>query len=258
MSDPALEQKGKETQYAEKIDFSKLPTLPSLHCPDCGGVLSVDGIDAEHNRINCTHCHHSFGLQYDSSSNDIVPYKLAPAGMEIFQLAGQIEVDLKWSKSLSTFSRSFFFLFSGLWNVILLPVAISLLLSGNAATLLFLSLHLMVGIGTFLYAISTVVNKTKVTVNKDEIRISTGPLNFPWVRDTIIPADEINQLYVSRYTIGSVNGDPRYAFGLYAIAKDGKTTPLIKGMNLETQRYLEAEFERFLGIKNQKIASEYK
>ena len=48
----------------------------------------------------------------------------------------------------------------------------------------------------------------------------------------------------------TTNGKSNYAFALYAIMKNGKKIKLIKGMNKETQLYLEQELERFLNIED--------
>lgn len=258
MSEPASEYKQPESVFAEKIDFASLPKLPDLNCPDCGHVLGVAGIDTDHNRVVCSNCNHAFGLHYDSAKNDIVPFHLAPMGMELFRLNHQMEIILNWSKSASSFTRRFMFLFSGLWNTILLPIAITMLVSGNAQALPFLSIHLLVGLGTFLYALSTIINKTHITVNSQEIMVSSGPIKMPWKGKRRISTQDIEQLYVSRYTVGTENGAPRYAFGLYAITRKGSSIPLIKGMNFETQAYLEKEFEKFLGITNRKVTGEFK
>ena len=70
--------------------------------------------------------------------------------------------------------------------------------------------------------------------------------------------EAIQQLYVSKYTASTTNGVPNYAYALYAVMKDGTKVSLLRGMNRETQRYIEKEIEGFLGIPNKSVKDEDK
>jgi hypothetical protein len=72
-------------------------------------------------------------------------------------------------------------------------------------------------------------------------------------RNHKIPVEDIDQLYVTRYAESRTNGTPNYAYALYAILRGGRKMRLVKGMNEQTQKYLEYEIESFLNIKDRKV-----
>jgi len=100
------------------------------------------------------------------------------------------------------------------------------------------------------------INKTDIYVTERDITITNTPLKNPFTRDIVIATKDIEQLYVTRYVSSTTNGIPNYAHALYAITKQNSCIPIIKGMNKETQFYLEQEIENFLDIDDEKVTGE--
>lgn len=88
------------------------------------------------------------------------------------------------------------------------------------------------------------------------MRVRTMPVPLPLHKAKEIELGQIDQMYVSRYTESTSNGVPNYAFALYALMKDGEKVSLLRGMNKETQQYIEQEIEGYLGIPNKRISEE--
>jgi len=101
------------------------------------------------------------------------------------------------------------------------------------------------------------LNHTDIYVTDSEISISNNkPIKNPFLKDRVIPSKDIKQLYVSRYVSSRTNGVPNYAYALYAITKNGRRQLLLRGMNKETQLYIEQEIEQFLDIDDERVRDE--
>lgn len=244
-----------ETRESPKeLDFSGAEDQ-LLTCPKCNHFINGDDINIEKTIARCHHCHHVFGFAHDSQTGKLVEEQLMPEGVETLKLKSELDIRLNWLKTTSKGGRNFMTLFTFMWNLILLPFVLMILLTGNWSILLFISLHLAVGLGLLWYTLAVYFNKSSLTISERNLRIRSLPIPLPTFRSTDLEVADIEQLYVSKYTASTTNGVPNYAYALYAIMKDGKKISLLRGMNRETQRYIEREIESYLGIKN-KIVSE--
>ena len=142
-----------------------------------------------------------------------------------------------------------------MWNGILAIAAGGALFAGAFEMLGFMSIHILVGLGLIYYLAMVYLNYTDIVVTPSYITISHRPVKNPFRKSKEIRSSEIEQLYVSKYVSSTTNGNPNYAYALYAVLKNNKRKiQLVKGMNRETQLYLEQEIERFLKIKDRPVA----
>lgn len=248
--------RGPEHKDAYKeFDFSKDETS-LLACPKCKHFISGANLNVEETMATCSHCNHVFGFEHDHDSQSLKPVRLMPEGVEVLKLRSELDIRLKWTDTTSDSGRAFLLLFTGLWNIILLPFLIMVIAGGLWGVLLFLSAHLLVGMGLIWHLATIYMNRTSVSVTKSRVRIRSYPLkHFLW-RNKELETDSIRQLYVSKYVQSTTNGNPNYAYALYAIMDDGEKVALIRGMNRQTQVYIEREMEDYLGIKNKKVPEE--
>jgi len=252
------ENQHKETKTAYKeIDFEK-SGHSLLTCPKCNHFISGKDINVEKTIAKCGHCDHVFGFSYDSSSSSLVPEPIIPEGIEELRLKSELDISLKWLSTTSKAGRAFYLVFTSFWNLIVLPFAVGAVLTGNWGILLFLSLHLAVGIGLLWYLASIYLNRTSINVTKHHIKVRTFPLRHPFWKSKNIETSNLQQLYVSKYVQSTSNGVSNYAYALYAILKTGEKVSLIRGMTLETQVYIEKAIEEYLDIKNTKVPDEVK
>ena len=246
-----------EHQEVGELDFSGNP--PLLSCPKCNHFISGKDINIESTIAKCGHCHHVFGFEHDSGSDQLRPSQIIPDGMEVLKLRSGLDMRLRWLDTTSKSGRKFLTLFAGLWNLMLLPFVFIIILSGSWGILLFLSLHLLVGLGMLWHLASIYINRTSITVTKNRLKIRTIPMKHYLWKNRDIDAWTIDQLYVTKYVQSTTNGVPNHAYALYAIIKDtGEKIPLLRGMNRVSQVYIEREIENYLGIKNRKVADEVK
>lgn len=93
-------------------------------------------------------------------------------------------------------------------------------------------------------------------VSKRKLGIRNFPLkHFLW-KNKDLNTDDISQLYVTKYVQSTTNGNPNYAYALYAIMHSGEKISLLRGMTREAQVFIEREIEDYLGIKNRKVPEE--
>ena len=244
-------------EATDPLDFSG-PEHQLLSCPKCNHFINGDDINIEKTIAKCHHCNHVFGFAHDSQTGKLVEEQLMPEGVEALKLKSELDIRLNWQKTTSKGGRGFITLFTFLWNLILLPFVLAIIIGGNWGILLFISLHLAVGLGLLWYTLAVYFNRTSLSISKRSLRVRSLPIRLPTFRSKDLDVEAIQQLYVSKYTASTTNGVPNYAYALYAVMKDGTKVSLLRGMNRETQRYIEKEIEGFLGIPNKGVKDEDK
>lgn len=116
---------------------------------------------------------------------------------------------------------------------------------------------LLLIIGTAYFAALGFVNKTRLQVTHNRLKISHGPL--PCLLSKTAQSSDFAQLYVKKDVHQSrSNNSIDVSYRLQVISKQGKTLTLIKGIQTsEDALYVEQEIESFLGIKNQPVQGEF-
>jgi hypothetical protein len=229
-----------------------------LTCPRCNHLISGADINIEKTIAKCSNCQYVFAFSHDSQTGDWVPEIIPPDGIEVLKLRSELDLRLDWKKTTSSGGRNFLLLFTFLWNLILLPFLLMILISGNWGILLFMSLHLAVGLGLIWYLAGIYLNKTSILLAHHKLHIRTMPIRLPFTKKGEYNLEDIAQFYVSKYTASTSNGVPNYAYALYAILKNGDTVSMLRGMNRETQHFIEQELENYLGIPNVVVSGEDK
>ncbi|MEP6647347.1 MAG: hypothetical protein ABJC12_09655 [Saprospiraceae bacterium] len=243
-------------EYKE-LDFKK-ENLDLLTCPRCNHLLSASELDPKKSRAKCGNCGYEFAYSLDSSGSSFIPELFIPQGIEELKLRAELDFRLRWKETTSKGGRWFMLLFASIWNLILLPFVIGIIVSGQWSIMLFLSFHLLIGLGLMWHLATVYFNSTSISVTRERIKITTLPLSHPLWRNKNIYARTISQLYVSKYVQSTTNGVQNYAYALYAILNSGEKVSLIRGMNFETQAYIEKAIEDYLEIENVKVPDEAK
>lgn len=250
-------QRASNIKYRQKVKLSKSDRL-DLVCEQCGTQIEGANININSSLAQCGSCNSVFSISEDHfflHDRKGRPEMIMPEGTDVLELNDSLDIRLDWLKSHSRGALGFLTFFTIIWNGVLAVVAGGALLSGAFSSIGFMSIHLLVGLGLLYYLATVYLNYTDVIVNEDFIEISHRPVKNPFVPSKRIESREIDQLYVSKYVSSTTNGNPNYAYALYAILKtNGKKISLIKGMNRETQLYLEQEIERYLKIKDRPVA----
>lgn len=237
-------------------------THTQLHCPSCSVPIASEDINILKMVAKCSQCHTVFSFDGEFSATTSTPAYfnakaeiLMPIGIEVLRLLSEVQIEVSWRKT----SGSFFLLFTIIWNAIVLPMAVVMIIIGSLEMLLFLSLHLTVGL-VFLYiTLATMLNTTYITVSSSRLVVEHKPLRMPFYPGHDLSSYDIRQLHVVKYEQGKTNGRPVFAFALYLTLKSGLEVKLLKGLKTAEQaQYIEQEIERFLKISDEMVDGEHR
>ncbi|NRA51635.1 MAG: hypothetical protein HRU12_21130 [Phaeodactylibacter sp.] len=236
-----------------------------LSCPECQSSIAPDQININMLLAKCNNC----GLVFSFESLAPAPAKSAPTaealplkdrgeipmppGIKAQALLSELNIQIRWRNRASGFLT----FFTIVWNIFVIPFALFGIASGEFQILLFLSLHLAVGIGLLYALVANLVNTTSIQATNQSLIIEHAPLPIPFWKNHDIAAKDIKQLYVEEYVASTTNGRPNLRYSLSARMHTGRRLQLIKGLkNPEEGLYVEQQIERFLKIKDQAEAKE--
>ncbi|MEL6987141.1 MAG: hypothetical protein AAGK97_04860 [Bacteroidota bacterium] len=244
-------------QHREEVELD----YKSLHirCNSCGSEVPANDVNIFRTIAKCQHCDNIFDFSKKEDGKEWKrrrPEMLIPEGLEVLKLRSELDIDVKWSGSMSKKGLGFLTFFALMWNGMLLPLVGGSILAGTLLPILFASIHILVGLSMLAWIAANFFNSTKVIVDKNQISVKHGPIPIINYKNQTIPTKDIKQLYVSRYVKSSTNGVPNHAYALYAIKNNGDKITLVQGMNKETQQYLEQEIELFLDIEDAPVRGE--
>lgn len=224
-----------------------------LNCPECENQIKSDDIHLVKTIAICQSCNNIFDFTNELKEANLPaftnpkPEIVMPHGIEVLKLMNELEIMIKWR----SISNNFTIFFAVFWNLFIGIFTLAVTLSGSWMMLLFMLPFLAVGAYLIYSSVSYLVNKTFIIVDQEGISIEHRPINFLIQKDNFIFKEDIRQLYVKRYSVGSQNGRQVYAFSLEVTLNSGKEITLLKNLkSLEHGHYIEQEIENYLGIKN--------
>ncbi|MEM1119148.1 MAG: hypothetical protein AAGJ18_01785 [Bacteroidota bacterium] len=251
------------TEYEDKEFpelFRELPTLGSkLSCPNCGSDIFSDNINIDKAIAKCGNCHHVFSFEQEVKRRSRGGRRreiFQPEGIEMFRLRSELNIDYKWRKTQST--NYFMLFFTLMWNAMILPSAFAAVISGELFSLLFMSVHIGVGVWLLLTQLSKFINSTYITVDERYLTIENRPISKPWFKNKKIPVEYVDQIFVKKKNAGSSNGNPIYGYSVMALDKRSKQEiTLIEGLSKSDKAlFIEQEIEYFLGIEDRQVRGE--
>ncbi len=230
-----------------------------LDCPECRAPIFSDDVDLVKTIAKCKTCNNIFDFHNRLGGSGELPARyrkeiVIPPGIEVLHLMNELEIMIKWRKSVKTFTL-FFALF---WNAFIGIVSIIMLSVGELFPILFLIPFILVGIYLIYASLGYALNTSYITVDEDRISIEHKPINFLIQKDRHYAPEEVDQLFVRKYEVGKTNEQSVYAFAVDLILKNGKKHTLVKELHsVDYARYIEQEIEYYLKIKDRPVTGEY-
>jgi hypothetical protein len=228
-----------------------------LNCPNCGQLIEAESINLENLVAVCAACNHVFNFAElvqpatPQIRSDGVHIEL-PRGFEVRRGMNELLIDVKWRNTRG--GKGFFTLFAIVWNLFLIPFVTMAISTGELQILLFLSLHLIVGISFLIYTLGLWLNTTLITVSRKGIDVRHQPIPIPFNPKRQLTASDIQQLYVEEYVPSKTNGRPDITYAVRYKTQQGEDERLVKGFrNANHALYIEQEVEKFLGIKDKPV-----
>ncbi len=230
----------------------------NLSCPNCQEKILSSDINLNKGLAKCSSCHVLFNIEEESPNGHLLPAArkeeifVIPKGIEILKMMSELEIEMRWRHTASWFLM----LFTLIWNGILIPMALIIILSGEFSALIFMSLHLAVGVGLAYWCIATLFNTTYINVDNNYITIEHRPFSL-FFKEHQLETPQVEQLYVKKYSNGSTNGVPNYVYAVMAKMRSKEEIQIIKGISKPQQaRYIEQEIENFVGIVDKPMQGE--
>jgi hypothetical protein len=159
------------------------------------------------------------------------------AKLDIQRGSGELTITYSWRTPVMWF----LLFFSVVWNLI----AVGALIAGAG---LFMSIHLLAGIGIAWLTLTRLLNKTTLNINRQRLAVTHGPVPWPFAKEQDIPARSLVQLWVEKSNV-TVNNKPTY--NLMARLDNGVK---VKLLGAEADRallqQLETTIETYLNIDN--------
>ncbi len=251
-----------------------------LNCPECNTPVTADGVNIAKTIAVCKSCDNIFAFEDELTrpgelavvpelksierDPDLPPrlkeeiYHIPP-GIEVLKIESMLEIMINWRRS----GKYFILFFAIMWNLMLGFMIISAFASGigTEGFLLMLFMLPFIGVGGYLLysGLGQIFNTTYVTVNNRHLSIEHKPLNLLTKRDKFMNRENVEQLYVRRYSMGTSNGQKVYAYTVMIQLNDGKSHILVQGLrSLESARYIEQEIENYMNIEDKPVHGEWK
>ena len=251
----------KEPEYKDPKSINQ-PLFPDvglqLHCPNCSHDIPSSDININRSIAKCASCDTVFSFEKElKSPMRKRPEIFMPEEIEMFSVANELGIWYKWRKVKSL--SYFLVFFTIVWNIIVFPMALAAIASGEWIALLGMSIHLLVGAGLLFYTFLQLINSTYITVDEYELAIEHRPIHLPfYYKNQYVNVRDIDQLYTKKYTATkSKSGYKTHAYAVVVKLIGGKEIELLKEIKQkEKALFIEQEVELFLGIKDRHVDGE--
>lgn len=241
-----------------------------LNCPECNTPIPSDGVNIVKTIAICKSCDNIFAFEEELTTAGLPavieqPKRMKeeiyhiPPGIEVLKIESMLEIMVNWRRS----GKFFLLFFAIMWNTFIGFFIVTAFATGGIGSAgIFLALFMIpfiaVGAHLLYQSIGQIFNTTFVTVTNRNVSIEHKPFNFLIQKDQHFAREDVEQLYVKRYSIGSTNGNPVYAYNVIMMMKNKKPYVLIKGLrSLESARFIEQEIENYMNIEDKIVRGEW-
>jgi hypothetical protein len=226
----------------------------ALQCPSCSSPLQQQAFDLEQGLAKCSYCGALMSLPASAPRQppfrERLPLAL-PERMDLHATPYGIVLTRRW------FSLTVLFLvpFCVVWDGFLV-FWYTMAVKGGAPLIfkLFPLVHVAVGVAITYYTLASLINKTRISIERGEVVITHSPL--PWFGYRRIPGVMVDQVYAKMHVTHGKNG-PRTNYQLWFLNTTGKHEKLhANGLTADQALYLEQQIEKALGIRDRAVPGE--
>jgi hypothetical protein len=105
------------------------------------------------------------------------------------------------------------------------------------------------------YSLARLLNKTRILVSSDHIRVQHGPV--PFSRNRAFDKKNVSQLYVTKHSVGHRYRMVITTFQINVILSDNQVVTLVKGLKKAAQGlFIEKKIESFFKIEDRHVEGE--
>ena len=230
-----------------------------LNCPNCQTHIAADNVNMTKTIAICKSCDNIFNFTREMNFPEPAkPYRQIhhiPPGVEVTEFDDALEINMDWRRA----RKSFTFFFAVLWNLFMLVWTTIAFGSGEILMMLFATPFLLIGAWLIYSSFGWLVNTTNIYVDEQFVAIEHRPINWLLQKDAYYTPGQVDQLYVKREKVGSVNDRPVYGYSVMMRLRTGKEIKMVEHLHSENAACLiEQRIEEYMGIVNRPVAGEYK
>jgi len=225
-----------------------------IKCERCDAAIPAENVNINALVAKCNICNAVFGITGVGGGGQSVPRRAEvamPTSITMTDNGRELSITRKWF----TYTAFFLVFFSLFWNGIVSVFVVGAITSGEWIMLLFISLHLTVGVCIAYYTLCLFVNKTRITVTRDYLSVKHGPL--PWFGNSKLAASKVDQIWCKLHVQRNKNGTT-ITYQVHANSTHGKSKKLIGGLNKpEEALFVEQQIETFLKIEDKPVVGAF-
>jgi len=234
--------------------------LNALRCRRCGASIDVRDVLEELAIAKCRYCSAVMDLSArgggDPSEPAPRPARRAavpiPERFKVTETPGALAIEWRWFSAMAIFLL-FFCVF---WDSFLVVWYLGAFSQGDTPVVVFVFplIHVAVGVGLTWFALASLINRTRIEVERGVLRIRHFPLPWPGNRD--VQASELAQLFCDE-SVHRGKNSTTYTYNLHAMLRGGRRLKLIGRLEKpELALFLEQKLESFLDILDSPVAGE--
>ncbi|MEL6863104.1 MAG: hypothetical protein AAFP19_01740 [Bacteroidota bacterium] len=231
-----------------------------LNCPECRSPIFADDVNIVKTIAKCRECHNIFEFTKELEKAGLpAPARqrkevIIPTGVELLTIMDELEIMINWRKTRSSFLP----FFAVLWVGFVFIFTLIVLFAGQVIAILFMVPFWIAGLYLIYASLGYLFNTTYILVDEYQLSVLHKPINFLIQKDQFYHPNDIQQLYVKRYSEGESNGNPVYAYSVEVLVKGHPTVQLVKGLrSADHARFIEQEIEHHLKITDRQIRGEW-
>lgn len=226
----------------------------NVTCALCKKEIEAENIDLEKEIAKCTECNNIFdcGSQLKSTSESYRRDDIElPKSIVLQKDGNHLKIEYRWLSSQLIYLAPFCI---G-WDITpILWYRAGIIPTSNPLAVAYLVIHFVLALILTYYCLAGFINKTKLNVTSDTLRVADTPLGF--FKNSTIMLSELDQLF-SREKIHRGKKLFWSSFEVHAILKRGKVVRLVSGLNKSEQAlYIEQVVEDYLGIQDRLVDGE--
>ena len=238
-----------------------MPKPVAFKCSNCSAPLTAP---TGRGQFYCQFCGASLTIpkpsgSVESESTGPKPLVTIPENLRVEELGRNLRISWRWFRWPIVMLVPFCIA----WNSFLVGWY-SLAFSGDgppgAFKIIFLIFpigHVAVGIGLLYACLVGLLNRTRIDIARNEIRVHHGPI--PAGRNRVIPVGEVSQLYVKHEHNVSSKNAPLGSYSLVAKLASGREVKLLpRNSELDVARAVEQLVESHLDIEDQPVHGEHR
>lgn len=231
-----------------------------LRCEACSAPYDATEVNLAPGPVKCRACNAVVVLpnraRAERSRPLLRPRPALPRQFEVEEAGETTRISWRWFRPVHVHMGAV----SLVWNAILAGVCVKVLTSPGTSPLelIFLLPHLGAGLWLLYFTLAGALNRTTITVDREQLTLLHGPLPWPGTPDRQLPGPSLSQLYCTAWRRKQFLFQPAgTVYELSALDASGHPVELVSGLEEHNQvLFLELALERQLGIEDAPVEGE--